>query len=127
MSRRLVEPRCGLRAKHFENQAGAGLLSAELPFGAGQIVRGLCHRRGGCEMSAGWLAKGLVKAKCFVGGGKGRRGFLRAWWFEAKGCQACGAGGAVVGFVGKRADCSEWPQAGSGEAKNGRVASRAGV
>ena len=32
-----------------------------------------------------------------------------------------------MGFVGGRAGCSKWPQAGSGEAERGRVASRAEV
>ena len=41
--------------------------------------------------------------------------------------KVCGAGGAVVGFAGKWADRFVWSQAGTGEAKRGRVASRAEV
>ncbi len=57
-------------------------MSAELPFGARQIVRGLCYKQGGCEMSAGWLAKRLVKAKCFVGNENGQRGVVPRKWRE---------------------------------------------
>ena len=59
---------------------------------------------------------------CLTGALEAKRGF-RGF---AVG-QARGAGGAVAGFVDKRAYCFVWPQASGGEAERGWVASRAKV
>ena len=44
-------------------------------------------------MSVGWLAKGVVKAKCFVGDENGRRDVVPRKWREGGAglCRFCGA------------------------------------
>ena len=64
-----------------------------------------------------WWAKGLVKAKCFVGDENGRRGAaLRTSGVKAvQGFVGFAAlkpfegGQTAVGFVGKWPGCSKWP------------------
>ena len=100
-----------------------------------RVARGLSRGCGGCggtverlgrEALAGRGALAAVKmggaASCGRGGLRpsGVCGGLRL-------AKVCGAAGAAAGFVGGRADCSKWSQAGGGEAERGRVASRAEV
>ena len=64
-----------------------------------------------------WLAKGPVRAKCFVGDENGRRGVaLRTSGVKVvRGfvgfavCEPFVVGQMVVGFVGKRACRQKWP------------------
>ena len=89
---------------------------AEFPSVAWQVEHSIAAGKVVVKCLWAWLAKGLVKAKCFVGDENGRRGVVpqsgvqvTRGFVGSAACKPFEAGQMAMGFVGKRACRQKWP------------------